>query len=72
MLLYPDVQRRAQAQIDLVVGRHRLPTFDDRANLPYVEALLREAFRWFPVLPLAIPRRSSQVDVSRLAGSRLC
>ena len=61
MACYPDVQRRAQAEIDSVVGRGRLPTFGDRPQLLYVEALLRELFRWRPVLPLAIPRRSSQV-----------
>lgn len=36
MRLYPDVMRKAQAEIDSVVGRDRLPTFEDRARLPYV------------------------------------
>jgi cytochrome P450 len=30
MLLYPDVQRRAQAELDAVVGRGRLPQLADR------------------------------------------
>ncbi|KIJ14781.1 hypothetical protein PAXINDRAFT_12351 [Paxillus involutus ATCC 200175] len=41
MAMYPKVQERAQAEIDEVVGRRRLPNFDDRASLPYVEAVLR-------------------------------
>ena len=42
MILYPEVQKRAQAEIDGVVGSSRLPNFDDRKSLPYVEALFRE------------------------------
>jgi len=58
MVLYPEVQKRAQAEIDSVIGRDRLPTFDDRASLPYVESVLRETFRWHPILPLGnLPRR---------------
>ena len=52
MLLYPDVQAKAQEEIDSVVGNNRLPHFDDRAQLPYVDAILRELVRWNPVLPL--------------------
>ncbi|EGN99055.1 hypothetical protein SERLA73DRAFT_54575 [Serpula lacrymans var. lacrymans S7.3] len=52
MVLYPHVQERAQAEIDAVVGRDRLPRFDDRPSLPYIEAILRETLRWHPVTPL--------------------
>lgn len=45
MTLHPDAQRRAQAEIDAVVGRDRLPTFADREHLPYTEALVQEVFR---------------------------
>ncbi|KAG2126531.1 cytochrome P450 [Suillus clintonianus] len=62
MVLYPDVQRRAQAEIDLVIGRDRLPTFEDRASLPYVESILRETFRWQPILPLGVPHATSSDD----------
>ena len=40
--------------LDAVVGRARLPTFDDQARLPYIEATVREAIRWRPVLPLGM------------------
>jgi cytochrome P450 len=52
MVSYPDVQRRAQAEIDSVIGKDRLPTFEDRASLPYVESVLRETLRWQPIGPL--------------------
>lgn len=52
MTLYPEAQRRAQAEIDSVIGVNRLPTFEDRPNLPYVEALFKEVLRWNPVAPL--------------------
>ena len=52
MLLYPEVQAKAQAEIDSVIGSGRLPDFDDRATLPYVDAILHELLRWNPVVPL--------------------
>ncbi|KAG1739606.1 cytochrome P450 [Suillus lakei] len=62
MVLYPDAQRRAQAEIDSVIGRDRLPTFEDRALLPCVESILRETFRWHPILPLGVPHATSSDD----------
>lgn len=52
MTLYPDVACKAQAEIDAVVGNDRLPTFADREHLPYVDALVKEVFRWNSVTPL--------------------
>lgn len=50
MLLYPEVQRKAQAELDLIcIGR--LPDFDDYDALPYIEAIVLEALRWNPVVP---------------------
>ena len=36
LVLYSQVQRQAQAQLDVATRRHRLPTFDDRPRLPYI------------------------------------
>ncbi|KAG1855549.1 cytochrome P450 [Suillus subluteus] len=63
MVSYPDVQRRAQAEINSVIGRDRLPTFEDRTSLPYVESVLRETLRWLPVSPLGIPHAASSDDI---------
>ncbi|EKM56476.1 uncharacterized protein PHACADRAFT_141167 [Phanerochaete carnosa HHB-10118-sp] len=63
MTLYPQVAERAQAEIDLVVGSDRLPNFEDRPNLPYVEALVKEVYRWNPVAPLGVPHRLLEDDM---------
>lgn len=52
MLINPEVQRKAQAEIDQVVGSSRLPTFDDRDDLVYLDAVLKEVHRWNPVANL--------------------
>lgn len=53
MILYAEVQAKGQAEIDSVIGAtSRLPKFDDRPLLPYVDAILRELLRWIPVVPL--------------------
>ena len=62
MVLHPEAIRSAQAQIDAVVGHDRLPTVNDRDNLPYIAAVVREVLRWSPVTPLAIPKRSTKVS----------
>jgi cytochrome P450 len=52
MCLYPDAQRRAQAEIDEVVGKDRLPTWADEASLPYVSSVIKEVLRFAPVVRL--------------------
>ncbi|GBE86826.1 cytochrome P450 [Sparassis crispa] len=66
MVLYPAVQRKAQEELDRIVGRDRLPEFSDEPSLPYVTAVIRELLRW---RPLAIPHRLMVEDVYR--GYRL-
>jgi cytochrome P450 len=51
MILFPDVQKKAQAEIDAVIGPDRLPSFADRASLPYIEALTKELLRWSVTIP---------------------
>ena len=50
--LHPEVHKAAREEIDRVVGRDRLPTFDDRPSLPYLDALVKEVLRWNPAAPL--------------------
>ena len=52
MALHPHVLKRAQSEIDEVVGRERLPNFDDQASLPYVDAIIKEVIRWRAGVPL--------------------
>lgn len=52
MVVNPAVQERAQAQIDAVVGKDRLPTIEDRPLLLLIDGILRETLRYNPVTPL--------------------
>ena len=52
LILYPEVQRRGQAELDSVISRDRLPTSDDRPHLPYIEAISKELNRWHMVTPM--------------------
>ena len=52
LILFPEVQDRAQAEIDRVVGRGRLPNFNDKPSLQYIDALLVETMRWASLLPM--------------------
>lgn len=63
MTLYPEIQKKAQQELDCVVGNSRLPNFEDRPALPYVNALVQESLRWFPVVPSGIPHVTTDEDV---------
>lgn len=61
MLLHPEVQIKAQEELDAYLGS-RLPVFEDMPHLPYVRAILLEVLRWQPVLPLGAPHRVTMDD----------
>ncbi|KAG2747300.1 cytochrome P450 [Suillus brevipes Sb2] len=63
MVLYPDVQARARAEIDQAVKHDKMPCLADRESLPYLDAILREVLRWYPVAPLGVPHTTSNDDV---------
>ncbi|KAF8884193.1 cytochrome P450 [Infundibulicybe gibba] len=60
MAMHPDTQRKAQAEIDSVIGPGRLPEFTDRESLPYVNALIKETMRWKNVAPVAAAHSSTE------------
>lgn len=62
MVAYPETQKRAQAELDSVVGRDRVPTFADFEHLPYIRAMVKEALRWHPIDPVGLPHRVIQDD----------
>ncbi|KAH9477593.1 Cytochrome P450 monooxygenase 98 [Psilocybe cubensis] len=55
MLCFPEVQTKAQEELDRIVGRARFPDFSDQPHLPYLDAVLKEVHRWRPSGPLGIP-----------------
>ncbi|KAF8510098.1 cytochrome P450 [Gautieria morchelliformis] len=63
MVLHPDVQARAQTELDSVIEQGQLPRFSDRPFLPYLDAIVKEVFRWFLVAPTALPHVTTEDDV---------
>ncbi|CEL55993.1 O-methylsterigmatocystin oxidoreductase OS=Aspergillus flavus GN=ordA PE=3 SV=2 [Rhizoctonia solani AG-1 IB] len=63
MMLYPETQRRAQTEIDELIGTTRLPVMEDRQQLPYTSCLIQEVLRWCPIVPLGIPHATNQEDL---------
>ncbi|KAG2130907.1 cytochrome P450 [Suillus clintonianus] len=65
MACFPEVQARMREEIHRVVGTDRLPTFVDRGRLPYINAAIKEVYRWNPNSPLGAPRKLQDADVYR-------
>lgn len=62
MSMFPDVQRKAQEEIDRVVGTSRLPAASDRDNLQFVNLIVEEAQRWHPITPMGLPHAADEDD----------
>ncbi|KJZ75807.1 hypothetical protein HIM_04964 [Hirsutella minnesotensis 3608] len=60
MVNFPEVQRKAQEELDRVIGPGKLPRLADRGKLAYIEAVLKEAHRWCPVGPMGFAHMSDQ------------
>ncbi|KAG6372163.1 cytochrome P450 [Boletus reticuloceps] len=63
MVKNPRIWKRAQAEIDTIVGADSLPEFGDRSSLPYADAILRETLRWQPPVPLGAPHTARTSDI---------
>jgi len=62
MAVHPDIQRKAQKEIDRLLGGERLPTLSDMDDLPYTYAILKEIYRWQTPLPISIPKSLREDD----------
>ncbi|KAJ5930183.1 cytochrome P450 [Penicillium verhagenii] len=68
LMMHPEIQAKVQDEIDRVVGLDnnkdllRLPNFEDRAHLKYLENVIQEATRWAPLSPLGVPHASLADD----------
>ncbi|KAI0705408.1 cytochrome P450 [Earliella scabrosa] len=65
MSLYPDILAKAHAELDAVVGPDRLPDFNDRESLVYINAICKEALRWQNVIPLGVQHCTTQDEELR-------
>ncbi|XP_030559401.1 probable cytochrome P450 304a1 [Drosophila novamexicana] len=69
MMLYPEVAKRVQREIDEVVGSGRLPTLEDRKHMPYTEATIRENLRIETLVPSNVPHKT--LNDTELMGYRI-
>ena len=62
-VLHPHVMKKAQEELDWIVGSERLPQLSDQEDLPYVSALVKELLRWCCPVPFGVPKRVTRGDV---------
>ncbi|KAJ5482591.1 hypothetical protein N7475_001403 [Penicillium sp. IBT 31633x] len=61
MVVFPEVQIKAQEEIDRVCG-DRLPTMEDESNLQYIRGCVKESMRWMPTVILRVPHAVTKDD----------
>ena len=69
MTKWGDVLKKAQAEIDSVVGEDRSPVWSDYEKLPYTATIVKEAMRWRPVVPLAFPHAAAEGESSNTVST---
>lgn len=62
MAVHPEIQKKAQKEIDQLLGGERLPTLSDRDDLPYISAVIKEIYRWHAPLPISVPKLLKEDD----------
>ena len=63
MAVHPGIQKKAQQEIDRLLGGERLPIFSDQDDLPYISALIKETYRWHTPSPMGAPKSLKVDDV---------
>ncbi|POY72210.1 hypothetical protein BMF94_4716 [Rhodotorula taiwanensis] len=62
MVTHPEIQKKAQEELDRVVGRDRLPNFADQPDLVYIGAIVREMMRWRTIIAGGLAHCSTEDD----------
>ncbi|CAN1191825.1 Cytochrome P450 81Q32 [Linum perenne] len=57
---HPEVLQKARVELDNVIGNNRLIEESDCPNLPYLQCIINETFRLYPVAPVLVPHLSSE------------
>lgn len=66
MTKWPHILKKAQEEMDAVVGESRTPVWSDYKDLPYAAATVKEAMRFRPVVPLALPHAAAEGKTPQL------
>jgi cytochrome P450 family 619 len=66
MTKFPEILKKAQKEMDSVVGEDRSPVWSDYEKLPYIATCVKEAQRWRPVVPTAFPHTLTEGTVLRI------
>ncbi|KAF2114283.1 cytochrome P450 [Lophiotrema nucula] len=61
MILFPEVARTAQAELDQVCA-NRLPTLDDERDMQYIRGCVKETMRWMPTAIVGVPHACIRDD----------
>ncbi|KAI0465656.1 cytochrome P450 [Xylaria cf. heliscus] len=61
LLIFPEVSKLAQDEIDRVCG-DRIPDLNDLPDLPYIRGCIKESLRWMPTAILGIPHATTRDD----------
>ena len=62
MVAHPHVQKKAQEELDRVIGRARMPEFADQEDLVYCNAVVREILRWRTVVAGGLAHSTTEDD----------
>ncbi|KAM5568099.1 geraniol 8-hydroxylase [Rosa sericea] len=64
LLRSPEKLAKAQAELDQIIGKGKPIEESDIAQLPYLQAIIKETFRLHPTVPLLLPRKAdSEVEI---------
>lgn len=72
MVLFPDVQRKAQEEIDQIIGADCMPSWEDRERLPYIRAVVEETLRCTLAALIDRPNAHQDLQGHRVRSAAPC
>ncbi|KAM0790540.1 hypothetical protein ACM66B_003409 [Microbotryomycetes sp. NB124-2] len=63
MVAHPHALKKAQAELDAVIGHSRMPEFSDQPDLVYCNAVVKEVLRWRTIIAGGLCHSTTEDDV---------